>query len=42
MYDQIFHTSVYLETGVQRVIKDETRNDDVLADSNSVSALLAP
>jgi hypothetical protein len=44
MDDWIFHTSsefFYIETGVQRVIEDKTRNNDVFADSNSVSALWA-
>ena len=44
MYDQIFHTCIeifYLETGVLRVPDDDSRNDDVTADSDWVSALVS-
>ena len=44
--DDVFDTSndflFHLETGVQRNIEVETWNDDVSADSDSVSVLLAP
>ena len=43
-YDRIFHTCIetfYLKMGVQRVTDDETRNDDVMEDSDWVSALVS-
>ena len=42
----LFHTTndflIHLETGVQRINDDETRNDDVSADFDWVSVFLAP